>query len=408
MKLKYIILFSLIWLYSGAKAQSSLSQYLTIAAENNPQLKAGFQNYMAALQRVPQVQALPDPKLAFGYFIQAVETKTGPQQFKVGLSQMFPWFGTLQLAGQTQAYKAKAAYEDFLEAKANLFKQVKTVYYTLYFQRENIKIIKESIEIVKRFKSLAQQKVITGKSSSVDVLRADMALNQMQNDLKLWQDKFEATKITFENILNKPLNNINLPSELLPEKLPSLAVLQKKLEKNHAILKQDWLSKQFQTKEKLARKKRWPNFSVGVDYTNIGGIQFQGWTNDALLLKVGFSLPIFRSKYKAAEAEANHQQKASSQKKLAIKNTVLSSLENLYAAHKDALRKVNLFERQGKLAKRSIDLLQSDYMSGLPVFEEVLRMEQKYLKYSIEKQKALTETYKLSAAVQYLLGNINN
>ena len=77
-------------------AQEDLNNYLKTAAENNPGLKALFNEYMAALEVAPQVKALPDPQVAFGYFIQPVETRVGPQQFKISASQMFPWFGTLK------------------------------------------------------------------------------------------------------------------------------------------------------------------------------------------------------------------------------------------------------------------------------------------------------------------------
>ena len=76
-------------------AQEILEEYLTMAAENSPMLKAKFNDYLAALETVPQVGALPDPQLAFGYFIQPVQTRVGPQEFRISATQMFPWFGTL-------------------------------------------------------------------------------------------------------------------------------------------------------------------------------------------------------------------------------------------------------------------------------------------------------------------------
>ena len=42
-------------------AQEKLNEYLTIAANNNPGLKMAFNQYMAALEKAPQVSSLPDP-----------------------------------------------------------------------------------------------------------------------------------------------------------------------------------------------------------------------------------------------------------------------------------------------------------------------------------------------------------
>ena len=78
-----------------SNAQQVLDRYLVEAAKNNPGLKGKFNEYMAALEKVPQAGALPDPQIAFGYFIQPVETRVGPQQARFFVVQMFPWFGTL-------------------------------------------------------------------------------------------------------------------------------------------------------------------------------------------------------------------------------------------------------------------------------------------------------------------------
>ena len=50
-------------------AQQELEGYLQVAADNNPGLKAKFNEYMASLELAPQVKALPDPNIAFAYFI---------------------------------------------------------------------------------------------------------------------------------------------------------------------------------------------------------------------------------------------------------------------------------------------------------------------------------------------------
>ena len=70
--------------------QDSLEGYLQYAYEHHPSLKAAYTRFEIALQKVPQVKALPDPKVSFGFFISPVETRVGPQQAKFSLSQQFP------------------------------------------------------------------------------------------------------------------------------------------------------------------------------------------------------------------------------------------------------------------------------------------------------------------------------
>jgi hypothetical protein len=59
---------------------SGVSDYLAYAALNNAGLQAAFDRWKAALERVPQVKALPDPRFNYRYFIEEVETRVGVRQ----------------------------------------------------------------------------------------------------------------------------------------------------------------------------------------------------------------------------------------------------------------------------------------------------------------------------------------
>jgi hypothetical protein len=87
---------------------SGLNDCLAYAALNNPQMEAAFNRWKAALEMVTQARTLPDPRFNYGYFIQEVETRVGPQEQRAGLSQMFSWFGKLKLRGEVVLEGANA------------------------------------------------------------------------------------------------------------------------------------------------------------------------------------------------------------------------------------------------------------------------------------------------------------
>ena len=91
----------------------TLEDYFQIATENNPSLQAQYKDFEAALQKVSQVSSLPDPTFSFGYFISPVETRVGPQRAKFSLSQMFPWFGTLEAQSDAASLMADANIRPF-------------------------------------------------------------------------------------------------------------------------------------------------------------------------------------------------------------------------------------------------------------------------------------------------------
>ncbi len=61
----------------------------------NLELKIFEKEYLAALEKAPQVSQLPDPEAGIGVFPLPVETRLGAQILRVGATQMFPWKGTL-------------------------------------------------------------------------------------------------------------------------------------------------------------------------------------------------------------------------------------------------------------------------------------------------------------------------
>ena len=145
------MIFSIVIFGQPARAQEILDEYLVLAAENNPLLKARFNEYLAALEKGPQVGTLPDPQLAFGYFIQPVQTRVGPQQLRFSATQMFPWFGTLNARENVAIQTAKAKYELFEEARSKLYDEVRGTYYNLYYNAKAVSIVRENIQILQRF-----------------------------------------------------------------------------------------------------------------------------------------------------------------------------------------------------------------------------------------------------------------
>ena len=68
-----------------SSSAQTIEAYQQLAAENNPAVRAEFQKYLASLEEEPQVSALPDPEVAFAYFISPIETRLGPQQARISI-----------------------------------------------------------------------------------------------------------------------------------------------------------------------------------------------------------------------------------------------------------------------------------------------------------------------------------
>ncbi|MCB9360092.1 MAG: TolC family protein [Flavobacteriales bacterium] len=406
------ILIILFLLLGSSQAQTNLDTYLKTGAENNPGLKAKFSEYNAALEKVPQVGTLPDPTISFGYFISPVETRLGPQQAKIGFMQMFPWFGTLGAKEDVATQQAKAKYEEFEEAKSKLFFDIKSAYYNLYFAQKGIAITRENISILNTFQQLALIKIETGKASVVDEMRVVMERNELENQLAYLLDTKWVLEVSFNKLLNQSVETpIVVPDELLDENLgmSKQALLDSITNQNHLIKQLDFKMASFQKQEIAAHKMGSPTFSIGMDYMFIGDTDSpmagnEGGKDAIVFPMVGITIPLYRKKYKAMINEASLNIEATQFQKENQQNQLTILFEKGYKDYADGERRIVLFQKQLKLAKKSLDILLTSYSNNGQNFEEVLRMERKVLKYALELDKARADKNAAVAFISYLLG----
>jgi outer membrane protein TolC len=408
-KSRIIIGLLFVLLASMASAQQEdLNNYLRIAAENNPGLKAKFNDYLAALEVAPQVNALPDPQLAFAYFISPVETREGPMRFKLSASQFFPWFGTLQAKEDVAIQAAKAKYELFKESKSKLFNEVRGAYFNLYFNKKAIEITLENIDIIRTFQKLANVKIEAGLVSMVDEYRIEMEINELENQLALLKDKGFALEVMFKNLLNDDETAIILlPKDLWRNDftLSKQAALDSVSAFNHQLLALDLQQAALEHKRKVAELDGKPSIKLGFEYTFIGKGDNNLAGKDAFVFPtVGLTIPLYRNKYKAQVQEVVYLEAAKSFEK-ENKNYLLETLfERGWKDYMDAMRRIHLNETQHELALKSIKILETEYATGNKNFEEILRMERNVLKYHLEKEKAIADKQAEISFLNYLMG----
>ena len=405
---RYIIGMFFLLISSLLSAQQELEDYLQMAAENNPGLKAKFSDYMASLEVAPQVSTLPDPNLAFGYFISPVETRVGPQQFKISASQMFPWFGTLEAKENVAVQMAKAKYEIFLEAKSLLLNEVRSTYFNIYFIRRAIEITRENLAILNTFQSLANIKVEAGKVSAVDGYRIEMEMGDLENQLALLIDKQYVLERMFSNLLNlEGVQEVRTP-EILWSRDISFSkeqVLDSIQVNNHQLLVLSLQQEALSYRKELAGKQGKPNFTLGLDYTIVGqGENNLAGTDAFVFPMIGISVPLYRNKYRAMVNEVIYLQEAKGFEKADQINILVTILENAWKEYLDADRRLRLYISQLELANQSLNLLETEYVTGKKDFEEILRMERKALKYGLELEKARSDKQAAISFINYLMG----
>ena len=392
-------------LYAQAPA-SRLDEALQIAAHNSPILKARYAEFEAALQKVAQVHALPDPTFSMGVFVLPVQTRVGPQRARFSLSQMFPWFGTLAARRDAAALMAEATYQTYLNSRNELFFKVKAAWYPLYEVHRLQVLQAENLEILNTFKQLATVAFQNGKTGMVDVIRVDLMLDNTRTEIKI----LEAREKPLLTRLNTLLNRADTVAVILPDSLPLLSpeneYRKDSLFAQHPMLAAYDLKIQSARAQELAAKKQGlPSFGVGLDYVLVDKrsdmvVPQNGM--DILMPMVTVSIPIWRAKYKAQVKESQFMQTALSAHKEDFQNELLSNYEMSAYELERSIQLIELYRSQIQKTRQVLSLLLVSFSNSGKDFEEVLRMQQELLKYQMAEAVAIKDFYTALAKLDFL------
>ena len=391
----------------------TLNEYLQVAAENNPEVQSAFHRYQAALQEVPIRGALDDPEIGFGYFVRPIETRVGAQEARISLTQMLPWFGTISQRKTVAASEAKVHFEVFQERRNRLFFSVQERWYEIYFTEQSIDILKQNIQILESFEETALQKYESGIGKQVDVLRVQIELEELRNQLKIQTDELNVLKTDFNNLLNrdpsvdvKGTDQIE-PVSVMPEAEDLYAQI---LAQNPSLQKLEYKSRAKQEEITLAHKSNRPSFYVGLDYTFVSDrpVQLNDNGKDAFLLRSTIKVPLFKKRNEARVEQARQLKKSANFAAKERENRLRTSLEKALNDFKSATYNLQLAsEVQINNTEQAVEMLLTEYANEGVSFEEVLRMQQRLLDYHLLRDRALSNMNIAETYLDYLTGRHN-
>ena len=123
---------------------------------------------------------------------------------------------------------------------------------------------------------------------------------------------------------------------------------------------------------------------------------------DMIMPMLTVSLPIYRKKYKAVQAETNFLKAASEQNYQATVNALQSEYYQALQQYNDAARRMKLYDNQSQLAKKSLDISIKTFSSSASGLSDILRIRQQLLDYELKQVEAVVEYNKAVALIKRL------
>jgi cobalt-zinc-cadmium efflux system outer membrane protein len=388
-----------------------LADYLRYASLNNAELKAKFEQWKAALEQIPQAKALDDPKFTYGYFIEEVETRVGPQQQKFGIMQVFPWFGKIQARTDMAAAKAQAARQRYETTKLKLFRQVKVAFYEFAYLATAIDIAKHNLELLQHFEEVARTKYLTAAAIHPDIIRAQVELAKIEDILKSLEQFREPTVARLNSVLNRP-NDAELvwPEKSRPENvtLDRKHIVQALKRANPELAELSWEIQAAKSSVELAKKKFYPDIGVGLDWIQTDGAVspgLKGSGDDPVILMFSMNIPLWKDKYKAAERQAKVNVRKIQAQRTDTENKLLSRVFEVLYDIEDSQRKTHLYG--DVLVSKAQELVQASetaYKAGMIGFLSLIDAQRMLLKYELDYERALTNNQQKLAELEMLVG----
>ncbi len=346
----------------------------------NPDLAAARARARAAEEEAPQVRSLPDPMAGLTAFLLTPETRVGPQQAMVALSQRFPWFGKLGLREQGVLYAAAAARADVAARELTLVTETRRLAYELGFLDTWDGILDTDRSILDRYEELARTRYAAGVGLEQAVIKLQAEITKVDSRKLQLADRRAETASAL-NALRDRSPVAELPAIALPEAVAPASGFEDRLtslEARAAALRPEIAGAEAEISRagaqvELAKKDYRPDVTLGFSYTLVGqrrdapgrAVPPPDNGQDVFGLTASINLPIHRDRLDAAVEQAARRETAAREGRRAVATSIDRSLGALTQRLELTYRQLRLFEDVlGIQAEESLSSAEAAYTAG--------------------------------------------
>ncbi|MBN2448808.1 MAG: TolC family protein [Lentisphaeria bacterium] len=392
-------------------SSSGPAEYVGLALAAHPGVRHAEARWEAALQRVPQVRSLPDPMLSYTYYAREVETRVGPQEQALAISQRLPWFGKLGLRGDMAALAAEAAREALRGVRLEVAYRVREAYGELWYLGEATRVVRDSMDLLRGVESVSRERLRSGEGMGA-VLRLQVELGRLEDRLAGLEASRPALVARMNALLDRA-TGMPLPSPsglpLAPEddvsRTPALA--ESRIRGNPGLAQTEREVARAGREVALARLERFPDITLDLRWidTDDAAMPTADSGRDPILATVMVNLPLWQSRNRSRVLEATAAERAARAEGEGVARALEAELAWALYRCQDARRRVSLY-REGLLAKARqafASALQA-FRTGATGFGELTDAQRQVLELELSLAGALRDEWLATAAVWRLTG----
>jgi outer membrane protein TolC len=279
----------------------------------SPRIRAARAAAAAAEARIGPVRRPPDPMIQFGTMNRelprfGLNEPLGMNQ--VQLTQMLPIGGQLGLAARSARAQADAAALRASDAWWEQRTRVATAFYQLYRSDRSLAVARETRALVQNLSRTAEAMYRVGEGRQSDVLRAQVEVARMTEDIIRIEAMREAQAAQLSALLDWPPGEpVETPVRpAYPDSLPPIDSLVALALQRPMLRAGDKDVAAATAAEQRAGREIWPDLELGIIYGQRG--MPEGGTDRMMSLMLGATIPIWAGSRQGAmrrEAAAMRQ-----------------------------------------------------------------------------------------------------
>ncbi len=385
---------------------SDVAGLLDYAREHNPEFAAVRLEADAAAQRSISADALPDPVLrtelmdftnrGTGRGASLLPSQVGATRYL--LMQSVPWFGKLGLQREVAEAQVDQANGRTAATWTELSGKIKASYAQYYYLSGSARLARETLGLMTSLEKVAQTRYANGLGAQQDVIRAQVEQTDLRSELLELENMRHHMHGRLNALLSRPnMADLAQPAQLRPmpvaAKLDWVSLEAKLRARNPQLLIAEASINEAEKRRDLAYNNRYPGFTLGLAPTQTGNL-VKSWD-----LMVEFNIPLQQGARRSQEGEAEAMLAASSARKEAVLNQMLSELAESAAGLETARRTETLVttrllpqtELTYQSALTGYETGKVDFSTLLDAQRQILKARRQQLKSQLEAQLRLAE-----------------
>ena len=398
----------------AVKAQTdSLHTYIIAALQNNPEVKAQWHAYEAAMEAVCPAGTLGDPELSLNFYPKPMTQVNGKQVASVSLMQMFPWFGAMKAAKNEKAWQAEAVWQKYRQGGITLAYEVERQWYQMLVMREKLSFTQQQLALLKDLEQAALYKYKQGTMMKggrmSDQYRLQAEQLKLEDQIATLQSQLALAQQQFNLLLHRaPDSPLALPDSITEQPMPTVEFVQ--IEQNSPELQSlRAQGEQAVAQGEKARKMGLPMVGLGVQYMLnkkrdmlSDGAMADMNGMDMWMGMVKVTLPIYRHKIKAQRRAAELMKQTAEENYERKVDVLRGQLLSIQQRADDARRKITLYGRDVDILAQTLQLMQTEYVAGTTSLSDYIQTQREQLGYAYSRVEAQAQWNMLVAELERL------